>query len=100
MLEGRRERHDELGAVGAVADFDQPGHRIRRQRAQPGQQRLVFGCLSAHQEMHGHIAPKPALPGPEALGTFAGQRFNQLVLLMDVHGRSVPSDIVPRLGQI
>jgi hypothetical protein len=89
VLEGRRERHDELRAVGAVPDFNQPGHRIRRQGAQSGQQRLVFRRLSAHQEMHGHIAFKPALPRPEALGTLAGQRFNQLILLMEVHGRSV-----------
>jgi hypothetical protein len=89
MLEGRGERHDELRAVGGVPDLNQPGHRIRRQGAQAGHQRLVLRRRSAHQEMHGHVALEPALPGPEALGTLAGQRFNQLVLLMEVHGRSV-----------
>jgi hypothetical protein len=89
VLEGRAERHDELRAVGGVPDLNQAGHRIRRQGAQAGHQRLVLRRRSAHQEMHGHIALEPALPGPEALGTLAGQRFNQLVLLMEVHGRSV-----------
>jgi hypothetical protein len=100
VLEGRGNRHNVLRAVGAVSNFNQPGQRIRRKGAQPGQHRLVLRSLSAHQEVHGHIATQAALPSPEALWTFPRQRFDQLVLLVKVHMPApFPSDIVPRLAQ-
>jgi hypothetical protein len=89
VLEGRGEDHHVLRAVVVGPDFNHPRQRIRRKGAQPGQQPLVLRGLSAHQDVHGHIARHAALPSPKALWTLPRQQFNQLVLLMDVHGRSV-----------
>jgi hypothetical protein len=88
VLEGWGDRHNVLRAFVVGPDFDDPGQRSRRKGAQPGQKRLVLRSLSARQKVYGHIAPEANLPRAEALWTFPRQRFNQLILLIDVHERS------------
>jgi hypothetical protein len=88
VLEWRGHGHDVLCAFVVGTDFEDPAQRIRRKGAQPRQERLVLRRLSARQKVHGDVAPEAAPPGAKAFWTFPRQRFNQLVLLRDVHVRS------------
>jgi hypothetical protein len=92
----RRYRHHERGAL-VFADFDQPGHRLRRHAAQACQKCFVLECLPARQEVHRHIAAGVGLPRAVALRTVAGQQFYKNVLLCEIHASRLFPIMLPSL---
>jgi hypothetical protein len=80
-----------------IAHFDQLPHGLRWERPQTREQRAVLGRSSADQKVHGDFAASRDLPGTKTSGACTSQRFNQIVLLIEIHRCPPPYlNMVPR----
>jgi hypothetical protein len=81
----RRSHGGHVGGALVLAHFDQLSHRGRRKGAQARQQSLVGQGVPANQQVHRDLAAGRGLPGAKTPGARAGQRLDELVLVIEIH---------------